>query len=60
MTEEFIKSGDTVLGIYKDRYYKDIMQWPAHAREALLSKWEDENLGRNRNRIQSGEKKEEY
>jgi hypothetical protein len=55
MTEEFINPGDTVLGIYKDRYYKDIMQWPAHAREALLSKWEDENLGRNRNRIQSGE-----
>jgi len=55
MNEEYINRGDTVLGIYKDKYYKDIMQWPAHARETLLSKWEDENLGRDRDEIQAGE-----
>jgi hypothetical protein len=55
MTEEYINPGDTVLGIYKDKKYPNIMSWPAWARDDLLSSWEDENPGRNRDEIQAGE-----
>ena len=54
MTEEYINPGDTVLGIYKNKY-PNIMSWPAWAREDLLSSWEDKNLGRNRDEIRAQE-----
>ena len=55
MTDEYINPGDTVLGIYKDKKYPNIMSWPAWAREDLLASWEDENTGRNRDEIQAKE-----
>ena len=54
MTDEYINPGDTVLGIYKDKY-PDIMSWPAWARDKLISKWEESNVGRDADKIQANE-----
>ena len=54
MTDEYINPGDTVLGIYKDKY-PDIMSWPAWARDKLISKWEESNVGRDADKIQAQE-----
>ena len=54
MTEEYINPGDTVFEIYKEKY-PNIMSWPAWARDELISKWEGSNVGRDADRVQSGE-----
>ena len=48
------KAGDTVLNTYQRNMYPNILSWPASRQRELLDLWEEENLGKDPNKILAG------